>query len=228
MIKNLRNSFVSGLILLAPLGVTIIVVNFLLDRVGAPASNILFQFIDPALRTSPWVATVLSILSTIIVVAMITALGYLSNFFIGRIAVNLAERMIIALPFVNSVYKTVKQIVDTFSKQKQAVFQRCVLIEYPRKGVYVLGFKTGDAKGEVQHRTGAMVSNIFVPTTPNPTSGFLLMVPVDEVIDMDLSITDGMKLIISGGAVIPPFSAGPNQQEPIALNNPQAAKASSG
>ncbi len=228
MIKELRNSFVSGLVLLAPLGVTIIVVNFLLVRVGTPASNILFQFVDPALRTAPWVATTLSIISTVIVVVTITVLGYCSNFFLGRIAVNIAERIINALPFVNSVYKTVKQIVDTFSKQQRAVFQRCVLIEYPRKGVFVLGFQTGDAKGEVQHRTGSMVSNIFVPTTPNPTSGFLLMVPVDEIIPMDMTITDGMKLIISGGAVIPPFTAGAGQAEPIALKNPVAAKGIAG
>lgn len=214
--------------MLAPLGVTIIVVKFLLDRVGAPASNVLFQFIDPDLRSAPWVATTLSILATFIVVAVITLLGYLSNFFIGRIAMNLAERLINALPFVNAVYRTVKQIVDTFRQQQKAVFQRCVLIEYPRQGIYVIGFKTSDARGEVQHRTGAEVCNIFVPTTPNPTSGFLLMVPIDEVIEMDMSIGDAMKLIISGGAVVPPFSISPDQREPIPVNNPPAAKGTAG
>src|SRR5690606_6576647 len=100
------------------------------------------------------------------------------------------------VPFVRSVYNSVKQIRDTFVQQKKSVFQQCVLVEYPRTGVYVLGFLTGEGKGEVQQRTSADLVNIFVPTTPNPTSGFLLMVPRDEVTFLDMAIGDGMKLII--------------------------------
>ena len=83
------------------------------------------------------------------------------------------------------------------------MFQRVVLVEYPRKGAYALGFLTSVAKGETQDKTGQVVVNVFVPTTPNPTSGFLLMIPQDEVVEMDMSVADGMKLIISGGALVP-------------------------
>ena len=95
----------------------------------------------------------------------------------GRIILGGLERLFNRVPFINTVYRTVKQIVDTFGQQKKAVFQEVVLIEYPRKRCYVLGFLTNTAKGETQASTGEHIVNVFVPTTPNPTSGFLLMLP---------------------------------------------------
>ncbi|WP_309385330.1 DUF502 domain-containing protein [Cerasicoccus frondis] len=205
MLRQLRNAFIAGLVIVAPLGVTIFVVNFMLTRIGSPASDAIFKFVSEDFKNLPGIDLLLKIAAILIVLLVITSLGFLSRYFIGRIVINIGERIIEALPFINAVYKTVKQIVDTFSKQQKAVFQKVVLTEYPRKGVYVLGFLTSEAKGEVQHRTGAEVVNVFVPTTPNPTSGFLLMVPRDEIIPMDMSVADGMKLIVSGGAVSPPF-----------------------
>lgn len=205
MFKGLRNAFFAGLILLAPLGVTVVVVRLLLEKVAAPSSDFFFGFLDAQLRSKLWVDIGIQFLSLIIVLALITFLGYTSNYLVGKFFINLAEKMIGRLPFVNTVYNTVKQIVDTFSKQNKAVFQKTVLVEYPRKGVFALGFLTGDSKGEVQNVTGKTVVNIFIPTTPNPTSGFLLMIPEDEVITLEMSVSDGMKLIISGGAVVPPF-----------------------
>lgn len=205
MIRSFRNAFVAGLILLAPLGVTFVVVRFLMDNVGAPASNVFFGFLDAELRNQAWITTIVNLVSLFVVLVLVTLLGYLSNYVVGKIAFGMAEKGINRLPFINTVYNTVKQIVETFSKQQKAVFQKTVLVEYPRKGAYALGFLTGDAKGEVQNKTGAEVVNIFVPTTPNPTSGFLLMIPADEVIPLEMTISDGMKLIISGGAVVPPF-----------------------
>lgn len=203
MLKSLRNAFVTGLVILLPLGFTVFVVNFLLKVVGAPSSKIFFSFLDPALRQRPWVEPTLDLISTLVVVILITFLGIISRYFLGRIIVGITEKVVSTLPFISTVYKTAKQIVDTFSKEQKAVFQKAVLVEYPRKGVYALGFLTSTAKGEIQHKTKADVLNIFVPTTPNPTSGFLLMVAKDEVIELDMSITDGMKLVISGGAVVP-------------------------
>lgn len=221
MLRKLRNGFIAGLVLVAPLGVTIFVVNFMLTRIGQPLSNAIFQFIDKEIRTQWATEFLLSIAAIIIVTIVITLLGFLSKYFIGRMFFNLGERFIGSLPFVNAIYKSVKQIVDTFSKQQKAVFQKVVLTEYPRKGVYVLGFLTSDAKGEVQHKTGAEVVNVFVPTTPNPTSGFLLMVPKDEIIEMEMTVADGMKLIVSGGAVSPPYKlANDDDQPPEAVGNP--------
>ena len=144
-------------------------------------------------------------------------LGYGSKLFIGRWILNRFEHLLDRVPFINTVYRTVKQIVDTFSKQQKAVFQEAVLLEYPRKRCYVLGFLTSEAKGETQKVTGEEILNIFVPTTPNPTSGFLLMVPKEDITRLNMSVTDGMKLIISGGAVVPPES-----DEAVVIENPKA------
>jgi uncharacterized membrane protein len=122
------------------------------------------------------------------------------------LVISLTEKLIHHVPFVSTIYKTVKQITETFGKNNQAAFSKTVLIEYPKDGCYAVGFLSSEAEGEVQDKTGEVVANVFVPTTPNPTSGFLLMVPKSKIIALDMSVTDGMKLIISGGIVVPPYS----------------------
>jgi len=224
---HVRRSFLTGLVILLPIGVTVWLITFLLTRVGNVVRPWLVELLNHFVtlpKESVVIVIFLNIISLFIVAAFIIIIGWVSRFFVGRYFINLTERMVNALPFINSIYRTVKQIVDTFSQQQKAIFQKCVLVEYPRKGVWALGFLTSDAKGEVQHNTGQHLLNVFVPTTPNPTSGYLLMVPEDEVKDLQMSISDGMKLIISGGAVVPPFkqaeigdvSDGPNHtEEPI-------------
>lgn len=210
MYRRLRNAFIAGLVLLAPLGVTYFVIDFLRSKIGSRVTAMIPQnILPPDIRRLPIVDFGLDMAAVLIVVLAITLLGFFSNYFLGKVVIMGTERVIDRVPFINAVYRTVKQIVETFSKQQKAVFQKVVLTEYPRKGVYVLGFLTSEARGEVQEKTGAEVVNVFIPTTPNPTSGFLLMVPRDEVIEMDMTITDGMKLIVSGGAVSPPYPAPP-------------------
>jgi len=203
-----------------PLGVTIIVINFLLDRIGTPASNFFFWYLDPVWRDMPAVQFGLEVLSILVVLLLITLLGYGSKLFIGRLCLHSFERLLDRVPFINTVYRTAKQIVDTFSHQQKAVFQEVVLIEYPRKDCYVIGFLTSEAKGEPQAATGEAIVNIFVPTTPNPTSGFLLMLPKTDITPLNMSIADGMKLIISGGAVVPN-----NGAVAVTIENPKAVQA---
>ena len=206
MFRTLRNRFISGLLVLAPVGVTILVVDFLVQKLGAPTRRIILPGLGIDEDSRFWLDYGLNIASLVIVLVLITLLGWLSQLFIGRFVVKTFERIVDGLPVVRSVYNTVKQIRDTFVQQDKAVFQKTVLVEYPRTGVWVLGFLTGSGKGEPQSITQENLLNIFVPTTPNPTSGFLLMVPEDEVKFMQMSVSDGMKLIISGGAVVPPFA----------------------
>lgn len=222
MFRSLRNAFVSGLLLLAPVGVTIFVIDFLIQRVGAPTRRFIFFFIPPDRTTFVWLEYGLYIAAVFAVAVLITLLGWFSQRLLGRVLVNTFERVVDNVPVVRSVYNTVKQIRDTFVQQEKAVFQRSVLIEYPRRGVWVLGFLTGQGKGEIQQRTDSDLLNVFIPTTPNPTSGFLLMVPREDVHDLDMSIPDAMKLIISGGAVVPPWKAGPAPltADPESLQNP--------
>ncbi|MGJ8648816.1 MAG: DUF502 domain-containing protein [Opitutaceae bacterium] len=221
MFRSLRNAFITGVVVILPLGVTIIVINFLLERLGTPASNFFFWYLDPDWRDLPVVELMLKFISVAVVFLLITLLGYFSKFFIGKFMLNSIERLLNRVPLINTVYRTVKQIVDTFSQQEKAIFQEVVLIEYPRPRCYVLGFLTGSAKGETQAVTGEHILNIFVPTTPNPTSGFLLMLPESDVTRLTMTISDGMKVIISGGAVVPD----PKTGEPIQIENPSEAKA---
>ena len=217
MFRSLRNAFITGIVVVLPLGVTAIVINFLLERLGTPASHFFFWYLDPEWRSLPAVKFGLEAISVLVVFLLITLLGYGYRFVLGRLILNGLERLLGQVPFINSVYRTVKQIVDTFSTQKKAIFQEVVLIEYPRERCYVLGFLTSTARGETQEVTGEHIINVFVPTTPNPTSGFLLMLPEEDVIHLKMNITDCMKLIISGGAVVP----NPMTGEVVQVVNPR-------
>lgn len=203
MFKHLRNAFFSGLFLLIPLGVTIAIFNILLQKIGAPASELFFVFLKKSWREIYIVDLFLALISTLIVVILITIVGLLSNYFLGKMLISWAEKILHKLPFISTVYKTVKQIVDTFAEQNKAVFKQVVLIRFPHEKTYGIGFLTGTCKGEVQTKTLEKVVNVFVPTTPNPTSGFLILVPEKDLIYLNMSVGDAMKVIISGGAVTP-------------------------
>lgn len=210
MLTSLRHAFIAGLFVLAPLAVTWLVFSQLFEWVGGSFRPILLPFVPDSLvhLTILW-----NVLATIIVLVMITALGYLSRYVLGQYFGGLAERFIQSIPGVNTVYNTVKQIVDTFSTQHRNLFSKVVLVEFPRKGSHTIGFLTGRARGEIQTRAGEELWSIYIPTTPNPTSGFLLLLPKDDFIELDMSVGDGMKLVISGGTVAP--SAGAGSREPL-------------
>lgn len=221
MLKSFRNSLLAGVFVALPITVTIFLIMWLVKTLGAPVTDLIFIPIfnnsDSTFLETAFGKGLMNTISTLIVVVIITLIGYLSTFFLGRVAINLSEAIISKIPLASSIYKTVKQIVDTFSKQKKAVFQAAVLIEFPRAGVYSVGFLTSDAKGEVSEKMGGEVLNVFVPTTPNPTSGFLMMMRKDQVTKLDMSISDAMKLIVSFGAVVPANSASQAQAK---LKNP--------
>ena len=192
--------------MLAPVGVTVFVFNFLVDLIGAPTRNTLFFFLRADEHTI-WVEWLLKLAGIAAVATIITGLGWVSQKFIGKLFVTMLERAIESLPVVRSVYNTVKQIRDTFIQQDRSSFQQCVLIEFPRRDTWVLGFSTGPGARETCEATGQALVHVFVPTTPNPTSGFMIMVPRSDVKMLTMSVSDGMKLIISGGAVLPKAQA---------------------
>lgn len=207
MLASVRSAFLAGLVLLAPIAVTLYVFNVLVTAIGGGFRKYFFFFVPDALLDRPDLQIIWNFLATVMVLAFITALGYLSRYVLGKFMLTTTERIIQRLPIINTVYTSVKQIVQTFSTQQKAIFQKVVMLEYPRKGVWVLGFLTSTSRGETQERTASELQNIFVPTTPNPTSGFLLMVPREEIVELDMTVGEGMKLIISGGAVVPEFAS---------------------
>lgn len=208
-LTSLRNAFLTGLILLSPLAVTWIVFSALVEAVGGRFRGLFFFYLPEQLRDHPSLVIVWDVLATLLVVIVITILGYISRYVLGRFFGNLAERAIRSIPGINAVYNTVKQIVETFSAQKRNVFSKAVLVEFPRKGTWSVGFLTNRSQGEPQIRTQEEVWTIFVPTTPNPTSGFLVLIPSREVVELEMSVGDAMKMIISGGTFVPPAAAGP-------------------
>ena len=199
MFKKLGNYLLTGAIIALPITVTVFLLAFLVRNIGTPVSQLLFapifNALDRSLPNSAMEIFMLDALSTLVVLLLIATLGVLSRFLFARMLIGFSESIINKIPGVGLVYRTVKQIVDTFSKQNKAVFQSVVMLEFPRAGVYAVGFVTSSAQGEIQSRTGEFVINVFVPTTPNPTSGFLIMVPKQQ-------------LTYSGGAVVPAWKPG--------------------
>lgn len=205
LFASLRNAFISGLLMLSPLAVTWIVFSALFEKVGGSFRPYLLPFVPEAFREYN---IVWNIIATFIVIVLVTLLGYVSRYVLGKYFGGLAERFIQSIPGVGHVYNTVKQIVSTFSTQHRQLFSKVVLIEFPREGVYSIGFLTNKTQGEPQVKTSTELWTVFVPTSPNPTSGFLLLLPKEQITELEMSVGDGMKMIISGGAVTPPTHSG--------------------
>jgi len=129
----------------------------------------------------------------------------------GRKLVSLWEAILAKIPLVRTIYTSVKQILETVFSSTQS-FRKVLLVEYPRKGLWTLAFQSSTTQGEAQAKTGVEVINIFIPTTPNPTSGFFIMVPRTDVVELDMSVDEGLKMIISAGVMVPEWGSGSAQQ----------------
>ena len=212
-IVTVRTAFFSGLFLLAPLAVTILAFTWIIGNVGG-IFRPLFDLVLPArLQSIPFIWDVAV---TILICALITLFGFISHYLFGKYLLDLGERVITGIPGVSTVYGSVKQVVATFGSQNRNLFSQVVLVQYPREGVWTLGFLTSKTQAEAQQRAGQELWAVFVPTSPNPTSGFVLFFPPGEITPLDMSVGDGMKMVISGGAVVPPHHAGPAKKHPAA------------
>jgi uncharacterized membrane protein len=201
---SLRNAFFSGLFLIAPLAATWIVFSWLVSQIGGSFRPYLFYFVPTSRLDGLW-----NILAAIIVIGLITAIGYASRYVFGKYFGAVAERFVEGIPGVGAVYRSVKQIVDTFNAKDRHSFNKVVLVEFPRKGAYTIGFLTSECRGEIQAKTSEALVSVFIPTTPNPTGGYIIFVPRHELVELEMSAGDAMKLVISGGAVVPPWPTPP-------------------
>ncbi|MBK8475964.1 MAG: DUF502 domain-containing protein [Opitutaceae bacterium] len=215
-LARLRTAFFTGLMLLAPLAVTLIVFEWLVSQVGGTFRAYFFFWVPAEWLGNPRLGLLWDMLATAIVLLFVTALGIVSHWVLGRYFGGFAERMVQGIPGIGALYNTVKQIVQTFGGENRAAFSKVVLIEFPRPGCYAIGFLTNNFGGEAAQRTGLDLVSVFVPTTPNPTSGFLLLLPRTEARELEMSVRDGMKFIISGGSVMPV----PPGSTPVAVANP--------
>ena len=186
----LRNYFITGVVVLIPIGFTLYLSKFLIGL----SSKILPQNINP----NSYLPISIPGIEIIITIIFITVVGGLSLSFIGKRVLKLIDDLFKRIPFLRTVYSAILQMTETFSK-KDNDKKSVVLIEYPRKGVWAVGFATKENKGEMAKKTNQKLINVFVPTTPNPTSGFLLMFPIEEVIYLDMSFEEASKFIVSAG-----------------------------
>ncbi len=211
-IASIRNAFFTGVLLLAPLIVTIWALGSIIDIVGGTVRGVFEPRLPHLLQDFPRVWTLLwDIVGTIVIFALITALGYLSHYVFGRFFLRLVERFVQSIPGINAIYNSVRQVVSTFGTKNRNLYNKVVLVQFPRAGSWTLGFLTNKGQAEAQTKAGAgELWTVFVPTTPNPTGGYLLMFPASEVIELEMSVGDGMKMIISGGAVVPPWPHPPS------------------
>ena len=201
-LSSVRNAFFAGAFLLAPLSFTVWAFSKFIDVVGGTFRPLYESHLPESLQRIPllW-----DLAATLAVLLFVTLLGYLSQYVFGKFFLSIIERSIQRIPAIGAVYNSVKQIVATFGTQNRNLFSKVVLVEFPRPGMWVIGFLTSKTQGEAQLRTTADVWTVFVPTTPNPTSGFLVMLPAASIVELEMSVADGMKMIISGGAVVPPW-----------------------
>ena len=196
---KLRNYFFAGILVTAPITITLYVTwGFLklLDRKITP-------FIPETYNPNTYLPVDIPGLGLIIAVVFFILVGFFTRNFFGRVLVRTSEYIVERVPVINTIYGAIKQIFETVMASKSDAFKDVVMFEYPRKGIWVVGFVTGKTKGEVEKLTDDETVNVFLPTTPNPTSGFLLFVPKKDVTYMKMSVEEGIKMIVSGGIITP-------------------------
>lgn len=196
---KLRNYFFAGILVTAPITITLYVTwGFLkfLDRKITP-------FIPQAYNPNTYLPVDIPGLGLIIAVVFFILVGFFTRNFFGRVLVRTSEYIVERVPVINTIYGAIKQIFETVMASKSDAFKDVVMFEYPRKGIWVVGFVTGKTKGEVEKLTADETVNVFLPTTPNPTSGFLLFVPKKDVTYMNMTVEEGIKMIVSGGIITP-------------------------
>ena len=212
---RLRRDFVTGLLVTAPAGLTIYIFWQLFLRIDGILDGF-FGLWEP-LRVHGRPFPGLGFVALIVVVVLT---GMLARNYVGHGLLRAGDRLLSRIPLMNRIYLAIQQISQAVLSGKKVIFQRAVLIEYPRKNVYCIAFVTSEPRGEVQHQTAKDVVGVFVPTTPNPTSGFLLFVPKDEIVPLRMRVEEALKLVISGGAVSPaeasPIEIEIQQPAPIA------------
>lgn len=194
-----RARFVAGMFLALPIVVTFMLLNWLIGQIDRSVVPLLPQ----ALQPQTYLDYAVPGFGLIVLFLFLTLLGAITTNFLGRYFVTLSDRIILGIPVVRSVYSAFKQITDVFQTNTTGQFDEVVMVQYPRQGTWAVGFVSGSVKGVIKAELGEDFIGVFVPTTPNPTSGFLLYVPEDQIKRLDMTIEEGVKVILSAGLVVP-------------------------
>lgn len=200
VLGRMRAYFFAGVLITAPISISLYLAWLLINFVD----NTVRPLIPVKYNPETYLPFALPGLGLVVLFLALTLTGALTAGFLGRFFIRTSEQMLSRMPVVRSVYNAVKQILETVLAQQSNAFREAVLVEYPRRGLWAIAFITGTTEGEVQNLTQEETVNIFLPTTPNPTSGFLLFVPKEDLIHLDMSVEEAIKMVISGGIVTPP------------------------
>ena len=194
IVAKLRNYFITGVVVLVPIGITLYLSKFFI--------KISSKLIPAEINPNNYLPVLIPGLEIILAVIFITLIGYLSLSFIGKKILQIFNELLKKIPILRTIYSAIGQMAETLAPKRKSK-KSVVLVEYPRKGSWAVGFATKDNKGEISKRTNEKLVNVFVPTTPNPTSGFLLMFPKKDIIYLDMNFEEASKFIVSAGTSNP-------------------------
>lgn len=198
--QRIRGYLFAGILVTAPIAITIYLTYIFLNFVDTRVAKMLpdsWYYSFYSILTIPGVGLIIAILFFVLV-------GWFATNFFGKLIIRFSEYIVNKMPIIRTLYNATKQIIETVMASKSQAFREPVMLEYPRKGVWSIGFVTGKSEGEVQRLTKEEMINVFVPTTPNPTSGYLLFVPRKELKFLNMSVEEAIKLVVSAGIIIPP------------------------
>jgi uncharacterized membrane protein len=218
-----RRYFITGLLLWVPIGITLWVLNTIISTMDLSLSLLPANWQPVAVvgRNLPGLGVVLTVL-------VVFATGVLATNFLGQRLVHVWEIVLSRIPIVNTIYSSVKQVSDTLLSPQGNAFRKALLVEYPRKGSWTIAFMTGIPAEEIRRRVSPLLSgeasspemvSVYVPTTPNPTSGFFLMFRKDETVELDMSVDEALKYVVSMGVVVPPVRSNAIPGNPVAPLN---------
>ena len=196
---KIRAYFFTGILVTAPVAITLYMAYKFIVWIDRLVNQILppqYKFDEILPFTIPGIGLVVLVLALILV-------GMFAAGFLGKFFLRLGEWIVYKVPLISSIYSVLKQIFETFFSTKTQAFSKVVMLEYPRKGIWILGFVSSELRGEVKEKFAEEMLNVFIPTTPNPTSGFLIFVPKKDTIELDMKVEEGIKFVISGGLVEP-------------------------
>jgi uncharacterized membrane protein len=216
VLVHFRRYLIAGLLVWVPLIVTGLIIKFLVDLL-----DFTILLLPPSWRPEALLGFSVPGTGVMVAIVIVFLTGIVAANIVGRKLFDLGEAIVDRIPLVRSIYSAVKQVMHSLFSNGGQSFRRVLMVEYPRKGLWTLGFQTGVGVGEVQHRTDRDVVTVFIPTTPNPTSGFVIMVPREDAIELDMSVEDGLKFVMSLGVVVPEWPASVKGQPKLAPGVPK-------
>lgn len=204
-----RGSFLTGLVVLLPAVITLAVIKWLVGTISSLTDLLLF-FLPPKwthqYSGSGPMFWYWSLAALLLAVVLVTLVGVLTRYYIGKQMIAWLDAAMLRVPLLNKIYGTIKQVNEAFSTGSKTSFKTVVLVEFPREGSYSVGFITSEQNQALDQKVGRKLVNVFIPTTPNPTSGFLILVPEDKVTKLDMSVAEGIKYVISLGSISPEYA----------------------